>query len=160
MADLLKDLLAHSAWADAEHWRALEACRGALEDPAIRVRLHHIHEAERAFLALARHEPLRLTPLEDLPSVAPPVSDVRACHEAMLAWLEAATPVQLDEELTLPFRSDRPIVATVRELLAQAATHSHYHRGQNAVRLRELGGEPPTTDLLIWYHKGRPAPAW
>jgi len=160
MADLLKDLLAHSAWADAEHWRALEACPGALEDPAICRRLHHIHEAERAFLALARHEPLRLTPLEDRPSAPPSRPDMRACHEAMLAWLEAATPAQLDERLPLPFGIDPPIVATVRDLLAQAATHSHYHRAQNAARLRELGGEPPTTDLLVWYHKGRPAPAW
>ena len=34
--------------------------------------------------------------------------------------------------------------------------HSHYHRGQNATRLRELGGEPPMTDLIVWYWKGRP----
>jgi uncharacterized damage-inducible protein DinB len=38
--------------------------------------------------------------------------------------------------------------------------HSHYHRGQNATRLRELGGEPPPTDLIVWYWKGRPAPEW
>jgi uncharacterized damage-inducible protein DinB len=38
--------------------------------------------------------------------------------------------------------------------------HSHYHRGQNATRLRELGGEPPMTDLIVWYWKGRPRPDW
>ena len=38
--------------------------------------------------------------------------------------------------------------------------HSHYHRGQNATRLRELGAEPPGTDLIVWYWKSRPAPAW
>ena len=37
------------------------------------------------------------------------------------------------------------------------AMHSQWHRGQNAMRLRELGGEPPTTDLIVWYWKGRPS---
>ena len=30
----------------------------------------------------------------------------------------------------------------------------------NAVILRELGGEPPATDLIVWLWKGRPAPDW
>jgi uncharacterized damage-inducible protein DinB len=38
--------------------------------------------------------------------------------------------------------------------------HSHYHRGQNATRLRELGGDPPGTDLITWIWKGRPAASW
>jgi uncharacterized damage-inducible protein DinB len=38
--------------------------------------------------------------------------------------------------------------------------HSQHHRGQNATRLRELGGEPPMTDLIVWYWKGRPGPRW
>jgi hypothetical protein len=37
---------------------------------------------------------------------------------------------------------------------------SLYHRGQNATRLRELGGDHPTTALIVWHWKGRPAPAW
>ena len=42
----------------------------------------------------------------------------------------------------------------------QAAMHSHYHRGQNATRLRELGGVPPMTDFIVWLHKGQPAANW
>ena len=49
---------------------------------------------------------------------------------------------------------------TVAEALTQAAMHSQWHRGQNAVRLRELGVEPPPVDLIVWYWKGRPAAAW
>lgn len=55
---------------------------------------------------------------------------------------------------------DPPLSLTVAEALTQAAMHSHYHRGQNATRLRELGGNPPPTDLIVWHWKGRPAPAW
>jgi tetratricopeptide (TPR) repeat protein len=31
---------------------------------------------------------------------------------------------------------------------------------KRATRLRGLGGEPPMTDLIVWYWKGRPAPSW
>jgi len=35
MNSLLQDLLAHQAWADAEHWRAIELHAPAREDQAI-----------------------------------------------------------------------------------------------------------------------------
>jgi uncharacterized damage-inducible protein DinB len=54
---------------------------------------------------------------------------------------------------------DPPLTITVAEALTQCSRHSHYHRGQNAARLRELGGEPPTTDLIVWHGKAAPG-AW
>ena len=53
-----------------------------------------------------------------------------------------------------------PLEITVEEALVQAVMHSQHHRGQNATRLRELGGEPPTTDFIVWLWQGRPEPAW
>jgi uncharacterized damage-inducible protein DinB len=38
--------------------------------------------------------------------------------------------------------------------------HSHYHRGQNATRLRELGGVPPGTDFIEWLREGQPSARW
>jgi uncharacterized damage-inducible protein DinB len=55
---------------------------------------------------------------------------------------------------------DPPLRFTSGEGLLQAILHSQYHRGQNARRLRELGGEPPTTDLIVWIAAGRPPPDW
>ena len=49
---------------------------------------------------------------------------------------------------------------SVRQALTQAAMHSHYHRGQNATRLRELGGVPPATDFIVWLRDGKPAARW
>ena len=43
MNQILKDLYQHQEWADAEHWQAMEKFHSALEDKAIRYRLHHIH---------------------------------------------------------------------------------------------------------------------
>jgi uncharacterized damage-inducible protein DinB len=53
-----------------------------------------------------------------------------------------------------------PAKITIRQALTQAAMHSHYHRGQNATRFRELGGVPPMTDFIVWLHKGQPAAQW
>jgi uncharacterized damage-inducible protein DinB len=47
-----------------------------------------------------------------------------------------------------------------RQALTQAAMHSHSHRGQNATRLRDLGGVPPGTDFIEWLYRGQPAAAW
>jgi uncharacterized damage-inducible protein DinB len=39
------------------------------------------------------------------------------------------------------------------ELLQHLANHSTYHRGQIATLLRQLGAEPISTDLLIFYRE-------
>ena len=49
---------------------------------------------------------------------------------------------------------------SVRHALTQCAMHSHYHRGQNATRLRELGGTPPMTDFIVWLRDGKPPARW
>jgi uncharacterized damage-inducible protein DinB len=77
---ILRDMFGHQFWADAVLWNAIGAHQPARDDPAIRLRLHHIH--------------------------------------------------------------------------------SHHHRGQNAAALRELGGEPPPTDLIVWYWKEKPGAPW
>jgi uncharacterized damage-inducible protein DinB len=62
--------------------------------------------------------------------------------------------------MSVDWFKDPPLTITIAEALTQCAMHSHYHRGQNATRLRELGVEPPLTDLIVWYWRGRPAAAW
>jgi hypothetical protein len=42
MNPLLRDFCQHQAWADAEHWRAIEAHPAAAQDAAIKNRLHHV----------------------------------------------------------------------------------------------------------------------
>ena len=50
MDQLLRDLYGHQAWADAEHWRAIEAHPAARDDQAIRRRLYHLHSVQRGFM--------------------------------------------------------------------------------------------------------------
>ncbi len=160
MTDLLADFIGHDAWADAEQWRAIEALPAATADTALLRRLHHIHLVQHAFLAIVTGEKVQMTGPGDFPAPADLKAYARRGHDRALAYVRGANPADLDRLMTIPWFNEPPIQVSVAQALIQAAMHSHYHRGQNATRLRELGGEPPLTDLIVWYWKGRPAPGW
>jgi uncharacterized damage-inducible protein DinB len=160
MRDLLPDLFAHQAWADALHWKTLEGLAGTLDDGIIRERLHHIHLVQRAFLTIWRSEPLALKEAHDYESMAALKDDARRYHDEVAAFLASASPERLAETVEIPWFQDPPCRITLSQAMHQVVMHSHYHRAQNATRMRELGLEPPVTDLIVWQWKGRPAPEW
>jgi uncharacterized damage-inducible protein DinB len=161
MPSYLDELYAHQEWADAEHWRAFEAHAAALADRAIRERLHHIHMVQSAFLWVVgpRTAQFAMTKAEDYPNMADLKALARTYHREMAVTLGGIEEARLAEMVEVPwFRP--PLKISVRHALMQAAMHSHYHRGQNATRLRELGGVPPTTDFIVWLRDGQSAARW
>lgn len=103
---------------------------------------------------------LAITRAEEFASLAALKAYARGSHEEVDRFFAAVTDTRLEERISMPWFTNPPLSITVAEALTQCAMHSHYHRGQNATRLRELGAEPPLTDLIAWYWLGRPAPAW
>jgi uncharacterized damage-inducible protein DinB len=163
MGPLLADLYGHQAWADAQHWRAIGAHQPARDDQAIRVRLHHIHIVQRAFLWMVgdRKADFVMTKPEDFASFEELKSYARSYHDEVWQLMAGMSDERLGDEISVPWApQDARQALTVTEALLQCAMHSQYHRGQNATRLRELGGEPPTTDLIMWYWTGRKAADW
>jgi uncharacterized damage-inducible protein DinB len=162
MNPLLRDFYDHQVWADAEHARAIGMHPQAREDQAIRNRLHHIAQVQRALLWAVgdRKGPFAFTKPEDFPAFEDLLRYSREYHDGVRAFLSDVGHARLEEPVTIPWFKDPPLTISVTEALTQCALHSHYHRGQNATRLRELGGEPPMTDLIVWYWKGRPGPSW
>jgi uncharacterized damage-inducible protein DinB len=157
----LDELFAHQEWADAEHWRAFEAHRTALDDKAIRERLFHIHIVQHAFLYMTgpRTSQFDWKKPEDFPAAAELKKYAQQGLAELNALLRAASAERLEEIIEIPWFKP-PARISVRQALTQAAMHSHYHRGQNATRFRELGGTPPTTDYITWLHLGQPAAKW
>lgn len=161
MDSYLEELYGHQEWADAEHWRAIDAHPAALNDKAIRDRLLHIHLVQHGFLWVtgSRTERFAVKKMEDFPTMA----DLKAYAQEGLTQLNDAlkrfTPGQIDEIIEVPWFQPAARLSR-RQALTQAAMHSHYHRGQNATRLRELGGTPPMTDLIVWLKDGKPAARW
>jgi uncharacterized damage-inducible protein DinB len=159
---MLTDLLRHQEWADAEHWRAILASAASRDDAAIRTRLHHIHLVQRAFAWIVGDRPseFEIRNVEDFPDLPSLNVYAQDYYLRLLPPLMALSPEQLSRAVDVPWFRDPPLTLRAEQALLQCAMHSHYHRGQNATRLRELGGEPPLTDLIVWYWKDRPGPSW
>jgi hypothetical protein len=85
MTTYLHELYSHQEWADAEHWRAFEACPATLADRAIRERLHHIHLVQSAFLWVVgpRTEQFTISKVEDYPEMADLKAFARNYHSDM-----------------------------------------------------------------------------
>lgn len=161
MSSYLAELYAHQAWADAEHWRAFEEHQAALADKALYERLYHIHLVQHAFLWTTgpRTSQFDYKKPEDFPDAAA----LKRYAQQGLADLEervrTITTDALEEVIEIPWFKPTLRISR-RHALTQAAMHSHYHRGQNATRFRELGGTPPTTDFIVWLQKGQPEACW
>ncbi len=161
MPSYLEELYAHQEWADAEHWCAFEAFPAALADREIHERLHHIHLVQSAFLWVlgARTAQFVITKFEDYANLSSLKAFARRYHSDMGAMLTGIDDQRLGEMIEVPWFQP-PLKISVRHALTQAAMHSHYHRGQNAARLRKLGGSPPGTDLIVWLRNGQPGARW
>ena len=162
MSCLIKDLLGHQAWADAEHWRAVRSHPVACADEVIRKRLQHIHQVQRMFVWAVgdRGSNLEFTKPDDFETFEQLQVFARGSHTLIDQLLSTLLEARLEERVTFSWFKDPPLTISVSEALAQCAMHSQWHRGQNAARLRELGGEPPMVDLIVWFWKGRPAVQW
>ncbi len=161
MNSYLDELYAHQEWADAEHWRAFEAYPAALEDKAIRERLLHIHLVQHGFLWVAtpQRPEFAFKKHEDYPTMADLKRYGRQGLGEINELLKKADQERMEEVIEVPWFKPA-LKISVRHALTQAAMHSHYHRGQNATRLRELGGVPPTIDFIVWLKNGQPAAQW
>ena len=162
MSSILQDLFRHQAWSDAEHWRAIEAHTPARDDEVIRRRLHHIHLVQRLFIWAVdeRNTEFSFGKPEDFKTFQELRSFAQGSHRLIDEYVTGLNEIRLAKPVTFSLFKDPPLTISVSEALTQSVMHSQWHRAQNATRLRELGGEPPTVDLIIWYWKGRPVPQW
>ena len=161
MSTYLDELFGHQQWADAEHWRAFEANPGTLADKALYERLHHIHLVQHAFLWITGPgtSQFEYRKLEEFPDAAALKKYARQGLLDLDERLRSTAPDRMEEIIEIAWFHP-PLRISRRQALTQAAMHSHYHRGQNATRFRELGGVPPTTDFIVWLRDGKPAARW
>lgn len=162
MNRLLREMYSHQAWADAEHWKALEDFPASLDDSEIRTRQHHYHLTQHTFLWLAEgsEKPFARTTAADFRSEADLKHYCRDFNTRACRFLDAAPESRMQEPIVIPWGPSPPYAITVELALTQAAMHSLHHRAQNAARLHLLGGVPANLDFISWLWQGRPAPDW
>jgi uncharacterized damage-inducible protein DinB len=157
MRGTLIDLTRHCIWADDTLWSAVLGHEPAREDSAILERFHHLHLVQYAFISIVRGE--EVDP-EKGKTLAP--EELREWGRGNAVTLHEVARLIPDEALSehieVPWFREPPIRISRGEAILQACLHTAHHRGQNATRLRELGGEPPSIDYIVWIWKGRPDP--
>jgi uncharacterized damage-inducible protein DinB len=166
--DLLRQLIRHMEWADAEVWRAVRAHAPAGEDQRLRDLLTHLHVVQRLFLVVWQKRPF--DPSRGMPQFAT-AADLRTWAQTYYAeantFLDAIDEPALKGEVVMPFVKAMEAqvgrtfaTTTLGETIFQVSSHSTYHRGQVNARLREIGGQPPLVDYIAWIWFGRPEPNW
>jgi uncharacterized damage-inducible protein DinB len=96
--------------------------------------------------------------IEDFQNMADLKAFARKYHREIAELLNGIDEKREAELVEVPWF--KALKISRRQALTQYAMHSHYHRGQNATRLRELGGVPPATDFIMWLSQGQPPARW
>ena len=158
MLTLIRELLAHKAYADAQLLHAIRARAAAAADPELLDLLAHMLVANQFWVTACSGE-----------AFVPAAGDGRGlsldqlidwfhhAHTKEHAWVAAATDDDLQrmlEHQLIPGGS-----CSVADAWMQVCLHSQGHRAQCATMLRRLGGTPPTTDFILW-RITRPEPVW
>ena len=158
----------HMEWADAATWRATRGLAGAQRDDRLRWLCHHAHLVQRIYLQAWRGDAFELTELGSFPDLASIEAWAAPYYPALSAYAESITDDRLRAPAVFPpewlamiqERFPGPPAVTLSDTAWQVFSHSTYHRGQMATRIRELGGEPPPADYIYWAWIGRPSAQW
>jgi len=161
----LRELYRHMEWADASVWRAVFGSENAPHDQKLRDYFYHLHLVQRAFLDAWRNQfALSFPTFEDVTSVR---DWGRSYYGEIFAHLEGLSDEQKAEPMQMPWAEivtkqlgRAPASITIGQTMLQVPLHSFYHRGQINARLREVGGEPPTVDYIVWLWLEKPAASW
>ena len=137
MLTFLRELMAHSEWANAVFFHTWGKSP-ARDHEEMRRRVGHIIGVQQGFLAILRGES------PGGPPNGPPVSTTLkerqwpatpGCATSRRAWIRET----LVSTVRIPWFPDPPCVITVAEAMVQVAMHSQHHRGQCMTRLKDFG---------------------
>jgi uncharacterized damage-inducible protein DinB len=159
----LGDLARYMAWADATVWQAIMATPQATDDARTADTLYHLHLVQHIFLqawsrtAFAVRQRHEFQKLDELSAWG------QEARRGVLRFVEGTSAGDLEKPFRMPWaahfeRSSRQPAGlhTLGESMLQVFLHTQHHRGQVCARLREVGGEPPTVDFIVWLWSGRP----
>jgi uncharacterized damage-inducible protein DinB len=163
MSQLQQLLLGHidySGWATGQ---ILNACSpldsdqldldcGASHTSILRT-LRHIHDGERVWLRRLEEVDNDRLPRGPAPerSFEYLVESWPVLRESYRRWLEAASDLDLNEEILTILPDDEEFRVPRLQIILHVINHTSHHRGQIVTMLRAFGVQPPNTDLTCYY---------
>lgn len=161
--DEARELFGYTSWANARLFDAAARLSGdhlsatiASSFPSILGTLGHIVGAEWIWLRRWQGDSPTATPAwvtgSSLSELRARLAAVEAERDAFLGELADA-----DLERIVEYRraSGESCVDRLADLVRHVVNHSTYHRGQVATQLRQIGVNPPGTDLVIYSRSRR-----
>ena len=149
MLQMMRDLMAHKAYANTLMLTAIREHPDASRDPELRELLHHILVSNRFWTLTCLALPFDRSKETIVPAT---LDEVIATYDETQRdekrWMARAS----EDEMARPI--DSPLIpgarCTVGQAMMQVCMHSQGHRSQCAKMLRRLGGTPPMTDFILW----------
>jgi uncharacterized damage-inducible protein DinB len=159
MLETIRLFYDYTAWADTRVFGAASALPpeqwtrelgGSFK--SVRDTIVHIAAAQGLWLERWRGgTPKGLWPASEFPTPA----SLRERWEPLKAELAAFVAAQTEESLQKPLSYKNlkgdAFTYPLGLLMLQVSNHSTYHRGQLTTLLRQLGAQPVSTDLLVYY---------
>ena len=151
MSDVLRKLVAHLAWADAEVLAALRESPGP--DARALTLYAHVVAAEAVWIAriAGRAPDVAVWPTLTLDEAA---TLAHRNHEELSALLASASADDLRAEIEYRNSAGAQFKSTIEDILLHAALHCAYHRGQISLVIRGCGGIPAPTDFIAFVRGG------
>ena len=163
----IENSLNHMQWADAEVWKKVLSFEKAENDERIKKLLYHLHQVQYAFYFVWNDLPVENPKQQEfvnLNSIAKWGFDYQ---QKLKEFISTTKADEIEKVIQIPWavfmerRIGKKVVpASLEETMLQVILHSTYHRAQINTRLRELGGEPPSVDFIVWVWLGKPNANW
>lgn len=164
MLDEIRDLYAYNRWAND---RILDAVGALTEEqrhreiggsfPSLHQTLLHMLGAERVWLQRWKGDSPTTLLDGDLPSDLPTLR-LHWSHttQHVDTFLAGLTEQRLSDDIEYRSVAGVVYVAPLSQLMRHVVNHATYHRGQVTTLIRQLGGTPVSTDLVV-YHRANAA---
>ena len=158
MHDDYTALFAYNRWADD---RVLRSCRRLAPGQytlelgdglrSVRATVVHLAGATDAWTRRIRGETVAMLPTEEeLPTLDASARLLDEAHDACDRLVPELSPGRLAATWTYRNLQGRARSLPFWAVLRHLVNHGSYHRGQIASKLRRLGVEPESTDLVLW----------
>jgi uncharacterized damage-inducible protein DinB len=160
-ADEIRQLYEYNSWANA---RVLEACAALSAEQrgrdlgtshhSVHETLAHILGAEWVWLERWKgRSPTSLPAAHSFADLAQLRARWSVVEQDLLGFVRALGDSDLDRKIEYRTTEGRPYTQPFREMLQHLLNHGTYHRGQVSAMLRQLGGKPASTDLIVFYRE-------
>lgn len=149
----IRQLFAHTAWADARLVEALSTQAGA--PPEAVTELAHILGADEIWLARLEGRLARVPVWPIVTAVA--LQGLAAMvHEGYRSYLAALDDRGIGQIVWYTNSAGKAFENTIQDILLHVALHAQYHRGKVNLMLRQAGLEPAAADYIAFI-RGAPA---